>query len=165
MRSVVGGLLVQDADRAMEDPAHAQVVTQRAPTDAELRAMRFGLKVVKHVKSNAIAFVGAGPHAGARRRRDLARRSGARRARQGRRASASRSQGSVLASDAFFPFPDGVEEAAAAGATAIVQPGGSVRDDEVIAAADRRTWRWCSPACGTSGTEPEATRSATELGV
>src|SRR5215470_2301656 len=136
MRSVVGGLLVQDTDRAVEDPAHAQVVTRRPPNDDEVAAMTFGLKVVKHVKSNAIAFVA--------RDRTLALGGGATsrvdpvhaaRAKAGR--VGVDLQGSVLASDAFFPFPDGVEEAAAAGARAIVQPGGSVRDDEVIAAADR----------------------------
>ena len=136
MRSVVGGLLVQDTDRAMEDPAHAQVVTRRPPTDAEVEAMRFGLKVVKHVKSNAIAFVAPDRTlalgGGATSRVDPVHAARAKAARVG--VSLARS---VLASDAFFPFPDGIEEAAGAGATAIVQPGGSVRDDEVIAAADR----------------------------
>ena len=136
MRAVVGGLLVQDIDLAMEDPAAARVVTKRAPTESEVAAMRFGLKVVKHVKSNAIAF--------AREDRTLAIGGGATsrvdpvhaaRAKAGRVGISL--QGSVLASDAFFPFPDGVEEAAAAGARAVVQPGGSVRDDDVIAAADR----------------------------
>ncbi|MGH7787123.1 MAG: bifunctional phosphoribosylaminoimidazolecarboxamide formyltransferase/IMP cyclohydrolase [Candidatus Binatia bacterium] len=135
MRSVVGGLLVQDTDRAMEDPAHARVVTRRPPTDEELTGLTFGLKVVKHVKSNAIAFV--------RGDRTLALGGGATsrvdpvhaaRAKAGRVGISL--QGSVLASDAFFPFPDGLEEAAAAGATAIVQPGGSVRDADVIAVAD-----------------------------
>jgi phosphoribosylaminoimidazolecarboxamide formyltransferase / IMP cyclohydrolase len=135
-RSVVGGLLVQDTDRAMEDPAQARVVTRRPPTDAEVAAMTFGLKVVKHVKSNAIAFVTGNRTlalgGGATSRVDPVH---AARAKAGRVGVVL--QGSVLASDAFFPFPDGVEETAAAGATAIVQPGGSVRDDEVIAAADR----------------------------
>ncbi len=136
MRSVVGGLLVQDADLAMEDPAQAQVVTRRPPTDEEVTAMTFGLKVVKHVKSNAIAFVGPdrtlAVGGGATSRVDPVH---AARAKAGRVGVSL--VGSVLASDAFFPFPDGIEEAAAAGATAIVQPGGSVRDPEVIAAADR----------------------------
>jgi len=135
VRSVAGGLLVQDTDRAIEDPAHARVVTRRPPSDDEVTAMGFGLKVVKHVKSNAIAFVRAD--------RTLALGGGATsrvdpvlaaRAKAGRVGISL--QGSVLASDAFFPFPDGVQEAAAAGATAIIQPGGSVRDAEVIAAAD-----------------------------
>ena len=136
MRSVAGGLLVQDTDRAMEDPAHAQVVTRRPPTDAEVTAMTFGLKVVKHVKSNGIAFVGPDRTlalgGGATSRVDPVH---AARAKAGRVGVELR--GSVLASDAFFPFPDGVEEAAKAGATAIVQPGGSVRDPEVIAVADQ----------------------------
>jgi phosphoribosylaminoimidazolecarboxamide formyltransferase / IMP cyclohydrolase len=120
----------------MEDPARATVVTRRPPSAAEVTAMTFGLKVVKHVKSNAIAFVGPDRTlalgGGATSRVDPVH---AARAKAGRVGVAL--QGSVLASDAFFPFPDGVEEAAKAGATAIVQPGGSVRDDEVVAAADR----------------------------
>jgi phosphoribosylaminoimidazolecarboxamide formyltransferase/IMP cyclohydrolase len=136
MRAVAGGLLVQDLDRAMEDPATARVVTRRAPAQSEIAAMRFGLKVVKHVKSNAIAF--------ARADRTLAIGGGATsrvdpvhaaRAKAGRVGISL--DDSVLASDAFFPFPDGIEEAAAAGARAVVQPGGSVRDEDVIAAADR----------------------------
>jgi phosphoribosylaminoimidazolecarboxamide formyltransferase / IMP cyclohydrolase len=135
-RSVVGGLLLQDTDRAMEDLARAEVKTTRQPTADELAALIFGLKVVKHVKSNAIAFV--------KKDRTLALGGGATsrvdpvhaaRAKAGRVGISL--QGSALASDAFFPFPDGIEEAAGAGATAIVQPGGSVRDDEVIAAADK----------------------------
>lgn len=136
MRSVVGGLLVQDSDRAMEDPQHARVVTRRPPSDAEVAAMTFGLKVVKHVKSNAVAFVAPDRTlalgGGATSRVDPVHAARAKAGRVGVSLA-----GSVLASDAFFPFPDGIEEAAAAGATAIVQPGGSVRDDEVIAAADR----------------------------
>ncbi|MEO8606033.1 MAG: bifunctional phosphoribosylaminoimidazolecarboxamide formyltransferase/IMP cyclohydrolase [bacterium] len=136
VRTVVNGLLVQDIDRAIEDPAQAQVVTRRPPTDDELTAMRFGLRVVKHVKSNAIAFVRADRTlalgGGATSRVDPVH---AARAKAGRVGISL--QDSVLASDAFFPFPDGMEEAAAAGATAIVQPGGSVRDADVIAAADK----------------------------
>jgi len=135
-RSVVGGVLLQDADRSMEDPRQARCVTRRQPTDAEYDAMRFGMKVVKHVKSNAIAFVGAertlALGGGATSRVDPVH---AARAKAGRVGVSL--QGSVLASDAFFPFPDGVEEAARAGAVAVIQPGGSVRDEEVIAAADR----------------------------
>lgn len=136
MRTVVGGMLVQDIDRSIESPAEARVVTRRAPTAAELAAMAFGLKVVKHVKSNAIAFVAPGRTlalgGGATSRVDPVHAARAKAERVGIALN-----GSVLASDAFFPFPDGVETAAAAGAVAIVQPGGSVRDDEVIAAADR----------------------------
>jgi phosphoribosylaminoimidazolecarboxamide formyltransferase/IMP cyclohydrolase len=136
VRGVFGGLLVQDADRAMEDPRAAHAVTERQPTDAELTGMAFGLKVVKHVKSNAIAFVNAEQTlalgGGATSRVDPVHAAHEKAARVG-----ISLHGSVLASDAFFPFPDGVEAAARAGATAIVQPGGSVRDDEVIAAANR----------------------------
>jgi phosphoribosylaminoimidazolecarboxamide formyltransferase/IMP cyclohydrolase len=136
VRSVVGGLLVQDTDRAVEDIARVEAVTQRQPTAEERTALAFGLKVVKHVKSNAIAFVKADRTlalgGGATSRVDPVH---AARAKAGRVGVSL--QGSALASDAFFPFPDGIEEAAAAGATAIVQPGGSVRDAEVIAAADK----------------------------
>jgi phosphoribosylaminoimidazolecarboxamide formyltransferase/IMP cyclohydrolase len=135
VRGVFGGLLVQDADRAMEDPRTAKVVTKRQPTADEAAGLAFGLKVVKHVKSNAIAFVEAhrtlALGGGATSRVDPVHAAREKAARVG-----VSLEGSVLASDAFFPFPDGVEEAAKAGATAIVQPGGSVRDDEVIAAAD-----------------------------
>ena len=136
LRGVFGGLLVQDADAAMEDPRAAKVVTKRAPTDEEYTGLAFGLKVVKHVKSNAIAFVGPDRTlalgGGATSRVDPVHAARDKAARVGVSLA-----GSVLASDAFFPFPDGVEQAAQAGATAVVQPGGSVRDDEVIAAADR----------------------------
>jgi phosphoribosylaminoimidazolecarboxamide formyltransferase / IMP cyclohydrolase len=135
VRGVFGGLLVQDADRAMEDPYSGRVVTRRHPTEPELAGLAFGLKVVKHVKSNAIAFVAADRTlalgGGATSRVDPVHAAREKAARVGLSL-----QGSVLASDAFFPFPDGVQEAAKAGATAIVQPGGSLRDDEVIAAAD-----------------------------
>ncbi|GIW43688.1 MAG: bifunctional purine biosynthesis protein PurH [Candidatus Binatia bacterium] len=136
VRGVFGGLLVQDRDRAMEDPRSGRVVTRRSPTPEEYAAMEFGLKVVKHVKSNAIVFCNA--------RSTLAIGGGATSRVDpvfSARAKAQRVgvdlRGSVLASDAFFPFPDGVEVAAEAGITAVVQPGGSVRDEEVIAAADR----------------------------
>jgi phosphoribosylaminoimidazolecarboxamide formyltransferase/IMP cyclohydrolase len=136
VRGVVGGFLVQDVDRSMEDPAEAKVVTKRKPTDDELTAMRFGLKVVKHVKSNAIVFCRADRTlaigGGATSRVDPVHAARAKAGRVG-----IDLKGSVLASDAFFPFPDGVEEAAQAGAVAVIQPGGSVRDDDVIAAADR----------------------------
>jgi phosphoribosylaminoimidazolecarboxamide formyltransferase/IMP cyclohydrolase len=136
LRGVVGGILVQDTDRSTEDPAAGRMVTKRAPTDQEMSGLRFGWKVVKHVKSNAIAFVAAD--------RTLALGGGAtsrvdpvHAAREKAKRVGISLQGSVLASDAFFPFPDGLEQAAAAGATAVVQPGGSVRDEDVIAAADR----------------------------
>jgi phosphoribosylaminoimidazolecarboxamide formyltransferase/IMP cyclohydrolase len=136
VRGVIGGALVQDADRVVEDPSAAQVVTKRQPTPSEIAAMRFGLKVVKHVKSNAIAFVAEDRTlaigGGATSRVDPVHSARAKAGRVG-----VDLKGSVLASDAFFPFPDGVEEAAKAGAVAVIQPGGSVRDEEVIATADR----------------------------
>jgi len=136
VRGVAGGLLVQDADVSMEDVRQAKMVSKRAPSPQELAGLAFGLKVVKHVKSNAIAFVNANGTlalgGGATSRVDPVHAARAKAARVG-----ISLQGSVLASDAFFPFPDGVEEAATAGATAIVHPGGSVRDDEVIQTADK----------------------------
>lgn len=135
VRGVCGGLLVQDADLAMENPQAARVVTTRQPTAEESAGLAFGLKVVKHVKSNAIAFVDAhrtlALGGGATSRVDPVHAAREKAARVG-----ISLRGSVLASDAFFPFPDGVEHAAKAGATAIVQPGGSVRDEEVIATAN-----------------------------
>ncbi len=137
VRGVRGGLLVQDADAPGAEFDAAKVVTKRQPTDAERAALRFGWRVVKHVKSNAIVFaapdrtlaVGGGQTS----RVEAIRNAVARAARLD-----IALQGSVLASDAFFPFPDGLEEAASAGATAFVQPGGSTRDEEVIRAADAR---------------------------
>jgi phosphoribosylaminoimidazolecarboxamide formyltransferase/IMP cyclohydrolase len=133
LKNISGGLLVQDADvRPLQD-ADLKVVTQRPPTPAETRALLFAWKVCKHVKSNAIVYardgqtVGVG--AGQMSRVDAAK--------IGAMKAQLPLQGTVAASDAFFPFPDGVEEIARAGATAIIQPGGSQRDPEVIAAADR----------------------------
>lgn len=137
MRSVIGGVLVQDRDDAPFDEAAARVVTRRQPTEAERRAMRFGWRVVKHVKSNAIVFAGEdrtlGIGAGQMSRVDSARIA----VWKAKDAGLSLT-GSAVASDAFFPFPDGLIAAAEAGATAAIQPGGSVRDAEVIAAADER---------------------------
>jgi phosphoribosylaminoimidazolecarboxamide formyltransferase / IMP cyclohydrolase len=136
LRRVFGGVLVQESDVALEDVAACRVATQRKPSEEELRALAFGWAVVKHVKSNAVVFASAdGTLAiggGATSRVDAIHQAREKAARVG-----IDLRGSVLASDAFFPFPDGVEVAAAAGATAFVQPGGSVRDEEVIAAADR----------------------------
>jgi phosphoribosylaminoimidazolecarboxamide formyltransferase/IMP cyclohydrolase len=132
MRRVSGGMLVQDRDAVDLDPGALKVVTKRAPTREEMRALRFAWRVAKHVKSNAIvlateyATVGIG--AGQMSRVDAARLA--------RMKANFPSQGTVLASDAFFPFRDGVDAAAEAGVTAVIQPGGSVRDAEVIAAAD-----------------------------
>lgn len=137
LHSVPGGLLAQQPDRTPGAGAlEPRVVTQRAPSDEEWRALRFSWRVAKHVKSNAIVFGGAdrtlGIGAGQMSRVDSTRIAVI----KAQNAGLSL-QGSVVASDAFFPFPDSVETAAAAGATAIIQPGGAMRDDEVIAAADR----------------------------
>jgi phosphoribosylaminoimidazolecarboxamide formyltransferase / IMP cyclohydrolase len=132
MRRVSGGMLLQDQDGADVDPAGIRVVTKRSPTAGENAALRFAWKVAKHVKSNAIvlasecATVGIG--AGQMSRVDSAKLAVMK--------ANFPTQGTALASDAFFPFRDGVDAAAAAGVTAIIQPGGSVRDEEVITAAD-----------------------------
>ena len=133
-RRVAGGFLAQEPDAYVDDAIELRVVTKRAPSEEELADLRFAWKVVKHVKSNAIVVVkdrtllgmGAGQpnrvtsvHLALRRAEERAR-------------------GAVLASDAFFPFPDGVELAADGGVTAVIQPGGSIRDQEVIEAADAR---------------------------
>ena len=137
LRSVPGGLLVQTADLADLDPGALRVVTRRAPTPAELDALRFAWRVVKHVKSNAVVLAAAdrvlGVGAGQMNRVDAARLAVER-----ARALGHATAGSVCASDAFFPFRDGLDVVAAAGVTAVIQPGGSVRDAEVIAAADER---------------------------
>ena len=136
MRSVCGGVLVQQADVAAELTT-TNVVTKRKPTKAELNAMLFGWRVVKHVKSNAIVYAKAdrtlGIGAGQMSRVD-ASRIAVWKANEGGLSL----KGSAVASDAFFPFPDGLLAAADAGATCAIQPGGSVRDKEVIAAADDR---------------------------
>ncbi len=135
VRSVPGGLLVQDADLADLDPAALQVVSRREPTAAEWRGLRLAWRVAKHVKSNAIVLAAPeqvlGVGAGQMSRVDAARIA-VMRARQHGHPLA----GAVAASDAFFPFRDGLDVLAEAGATAVIHPGGSVRDDEVIAAAD-----------------------------
>ncbi len=136
LRRVYGGVLVQESDAAMEDLATAKVASRRKPTDEELRALAFGWRVVKHVKSNAVVFAAAdGTLAiggGCTSRVDAIHQAREKAARVG-----IDLRGSALASDAFFPFPDGLEVAAAAGATSFVQPGGSMRDDAVTEAADR----------------------------
>jgi phosphoribosylaminoimidazolecarboxamide formyltransferase / IMP cyclohydrolase len=141
VRSVAGGLLVQDRDTVVED-IELTVVTKRAPSERELADMRFAWRVAKHVKSNAIVYVkdGAtvGIGAGQMSRVDSSRVA-ARKAEDAAQAAGMAeplTKGSVVASDAFFPFADGLLAAVAAGATAVIQPGGSVRDKEVIAAAD-----------------------------
>ncbi|HEV8583943.1 MAG TPA: bifunctional phosphoribosylaminoimidazolecarboxamide formyltransferase/IMP cyclohydrolase [Methylomirabilota bacterium] len=134
-RSVLGGLLAQSTDQVDLDPAALKVVTRRAPTEAETRALRFAWRVGKHAKSNAIVLTSAdqviGVGAGQMNRVDSARLAVLRAGEVG-----LRTQGTVCASDAFFPFRDGLDVVAAAGATAVIQPGGSLRDEDVIAAAD-----------------------------
>ncbi len=135
IRSVAGGLLVQDGDVPQE--IRQKVVTKRQPTKGELEAMLFGWRVVKHVKSNAIVYsardrtlgIGAG---------QMSRVDASRIAIWKAEEAGLKLKGSAVASDAFFPFPDGLTAAADAGATCAIQPGGSVRDEEVIAAADSR---------------------------
>ncbi len=141
-RQVAGGFLVQDRDNGFVTPADLKVVTKRAPTELELADLLFAWTVAKHVKSNAIVYVRGGATVGigagqmsrvdstriaARKSADMAEALGL---------TEPTVRGSVVASDAFFPFPDGLLTAAEAGATAVIQPGGSMRDAEVIAAAD-----------------------------
>ncbi|MDQ7793592.1 MAG: bifunctional phosphoribosylaminoimidazolecarboxamide formyltransferase/IMP cyclohydrolase [bacterium] len=133
LRPVSGGLLVQEADLAAVTPASWRTVTARGPSDRELADLVFAWRVVRAVRSNAIVLARDGVTAGIGGGQTS--RIGA--ARIAIAAAGERSRGSVLASDAFFPFPDVVEAAAAAGVTAIVHPGGSLRDGESIAAADR----------------------------
>jgi phosphoribosylaminoimidazolecarboxamide formyltransferase/IMP cyclohydrolase len=142
-RQVAGGFLVQDADIDTITAADLKVVTKRAPTEAELADLLFAWKVAKHVKSNAIVYVKDGATVGvgagqmsrvdstriaARKAQDMAEALGL---------AQSPAIGSVVASDAFFPFPDGLLTAAEAGATALIQPGGSMNDPAVIEAADK----------------------------
>ncbi|UWQ21433.1 bifunctional phosphoribosylaminoimidazolecarboxamide formyltransferase/IMP cyclohydrolase [Jannaschia sp. W003] len=142
MRQIAGGWLVQDHDAAMIAESDLRVVTKRAPSEAQMRDLLFAWRVAKHVKSNAIVYardgatvgVGAGQMSrldssriAARKAEDMAEALGL---------PHSAAQGSVVASDAFFPFADGLLAAAEAGARAVIQPGGSMRDDEVVAAAD-----------------------------
>jgi phosphoribosylaminoimidazolecarboxamide formyltransferase/IMP cyclohydrolase len=143
VKSVAGGLLVQSRDSAVVDALDLRVVTRRAPSEAELSDLAFAFRVAKHVKSNAIVYakdgatVGVG--AGQMSRVDSSRIA-ARKALDATEAAGLAeplTKGSVVASDAFFPFADGLLAAVEAGATAVIQPGGSMRDDEVIAAADR----------------------------
>jgi phosphoribosylaminoimidazolecarboxamide formyltransferase/IMP cyclohydrolase len=141
-RQVAGGFLVQDRDAGFIAAADLKVVTKRSPSQAELADLLFAWKIAKHVKSNAIVYVKDGATVGvgagqmsrvdstriaARKAQDMAEALGL---------AQSPTIGSVVASDAFFPFPDGLLTAAEAGATAVIQPGGSMNDDQVIAAAD-----------------------------
>jgi phosphoribosylaminoimidazolecarboxamide formyltransferase/IMP cyclohydrolase len=142
MRPVAGGFLVQGRDNAVVDDLDLTIVTKRAPSAAELADLRFAFSVAKHVKSNAIVYAKAGATvgigAGQMSRLDSSRMA-AMKAEDAAKAAGlleSLAKGSVVASDAFFPFADGLLAAAAAGVTAVIQPGGSMRDDLVIAAAD-----------------------------
>jgi phosphoribosylaminoimidazolecarboxamide formyltransferase/IMP cyclohydrolase len=142
LRSLAGGILAQTRDAGRVTAADLRVVTKRAPTDAELADLLFAFRVCKHVKSNAIVFakdgatVGVG--GGQPNRVDSARIAAWKAEEAAKTAGLPQrlTQGSVVASDAFFPFADGLEAVVAAGATAVIQPGGSIRDAEVIAAAD-----------------------------
>ena len=131
-RTISGGLLIQDRDLATLDEAQVKVVSQRPPSLEETQALRFAWVIAKHVKSNAIVYARAGQlvavGAGQMSRVDSVK--------IGAIKAHLPLSGTVLASDAFFPFRDGVDEAARAGITAVIQPGGSVRDEEVIASAN-----------------------------
>ncbi|MGB6535266.1 MAG: bifunctional phosphoribosylaminoimidazolecarboxamide formyltransferase/IMP cyclohydrolase [Xanthobacteraceae bacterium] len=141
-RTVAGGFLVQSRDNAVVDDLELKQVSKRAPTNAELGDLRFAFRVAKHVRSNAIVYardlatvgIGAGQMSRVDAARIAARKAADAAAAAGLAEPATR--GSVVASDAFFPFADGLLVAIEAGATAVIQPGGSVRDDEVIKAAD-----------------------------
>ncbi|HEY2661149.1 MAG TPA: bifunctional phosphoribosylaminoimidazolecarboxamide formyltransferase/IMP cyclohydrolase [Caulobacteraceae bacterium] len=141
-RSVAGGFLVQSRDTARITAADLKIVTKRAPTPREIEDMLFAFTVAKHTKSNAVIYAKdgqtAGIGAGQMNRRDSARIAALRAAEaaEAARLPQSLAKGSACASDAFFPFADGLIQAVEAGATAVIQPGGSIRDDEVIAAAD-----------------------------
>ncbi|MDU0342823.1 bifunctional phosphoribosylaminoimidazolecarboxamide formyltransferase/IMP cyclohydrolase [Bosea rubneri] len=142
LRTVAGGFLAQARDNAVVDDMELKVVTRRQPSEAELADLRFAFRVAKHVKSNAIVYaknlatvgVGAGQMSRVDSSRIAAWKAGE--AAKAAGVPESLAKGSVVASDAFFPFADGLLAAAEAGATAVIQPGGSMRDDEVIKAAD-----------------------------
>ncbi|TPJ34117.1 bifunctional phosphoribosylaminoimidazolecarboxamide formyltransferase/IMP cyclohydrolase [Mesorhizobium sp. B2-8-3] len=142
VKSVAGGLLVQSRDNAVVDDLELKVVTKRAPTPAELADLKFAFRVAKHVKSNAIVYakdgatvgIGAGQMSRVDSSRIAARK--ALDAAEAADLTEPLTKGSVVASDAFFPFADGLLSAIEAGATAVIQPGGSMRDEDVIAAAD-----------------------------
>ncbi|WP_147127139.1 bifunctional phosphoribosylaminoimidazolecarboxamide formyltransferase/IMP cyclohydrolase [Shimia ponticola] len=142
VRQVAGGFLVQDKDTGHVDLSDLKVVTKRAPTDQEMTDLLFAWKVAKHVKSNAIVYakngatVGVGAGQMSRLDSALIAAKKAERMAEAMGLPEPLTKGSAVASDAFFPFADGLMEAAAAGASCVIQPGGSMRDDEVIAAAD-----------------------------
>ncbi|MEO0881176.1 MAG: bifunctional phosphoribosylaminoimidazolecarboxamide formyltransferase/IMP cyclohydrolase [Pseudomonadota bacterium] len=142
VKTVAGGLLVQSRDNGRIEKSDLKVVTKRSPSNAELEDLLFAWRVAKHVKSNTIVYAKdgstAGIGAGQMSRIDAARIAALKAEDAAKAAgwSEPRTKGCVAASDAFFPFADGLLQAASAGATAVIQPGGSIRDDEVIAAAD-----------------------------
>jgi phosphoribosylaminoimidazolecarboxamide formyltransferase / IMP cyclohydrolase len=137
---LAGGFLAQSRDNGRIDPAALKVVTKRAPSERELADMVFAFRVAKHVKSNAIVYardgatVGIG--AGQMSRVDSSRIAAWKAREAAPEGAAPKTEGAVVASDAFFPFADGLLAAVEAGASAVIQPGGSMRDEEVIAAAD-----------------------------
>ena len=132
MRSIDGGLLVQTVDQLIAQPADWAVATERAPTAEEMADLEFAWQIAANVTSNTIVLAkdrqAVGIGAGQQNRRDAGRIAAEK--------AAGRAAGGVCASDAFFPFKDGLEAAIDAGCTAVIQPGGSIRDDEVIAAAN-----------------------------
>jgi phosphoribosylaminoimidazolecarboxamide formyltransferase/IMP cyclohydrolase len=136
LKQISGGVLAQEPDRHELAESDLKVASRRTPTDAERRALLFAWKVAKHVKSNAIVFAGDGRTlavgAGQMSRVDSVKIAVMKAATAGLSLA-----GSVFASDAFFPFPDSIEEAGKAGATAVIQPGGSMRDQEAIDTANR----------------------------
>jgi phosphoribosylaminoimidazolecarboxamide formyltransferase / IMP cyclohydrolase len=136
MRRIAGGLLVQDKDVQVERAQDATVATERAPTAEEWAALDFAWRASRHVKSNAIVFAKAGQLLGVGAGQ-MSRIDASRIAAQKARDQGHALEGSAAASDAFFPFADGVEAIAASGATAVIQPGGSKRDAEVVEAANR----------------------------
>jgi len=141
-RTVAGGFLVQGRDTAMIDEIEMKVVTERAPTETEIEDLKMAFAIAKHVKSNAIVYVKdgqtAGIGAGQMSRIDSARIAAIKAEEAARAANwpEPKTKGSAVASEAFFPFADGLLSAVAAGATAVIQPGGSIRDHEVIDAAN-----------------------------
>jgi phosphoribosylaminoimidazolecarboxamide formyltransferase/IMP cyclohydrolase len=136
LKRIAGGVLVQEPDRHKLIEADLKIATRRAPTDAERLALLFAWKIAKHVKSNAVVFTREGQTVGVGAGQ-MSRVDSVKIAVIKAETAKLSLAGSVVASDAFFPFPDGVEEAGKAGATAVIQPGGSVRDEDVIAAADK----------------------------
>ena len=143
MKKVNGGLLIQTDEDVIIDPKNLQVVTERSPTDEETAALLFAWKLAKHVTSNAVVYVkgerAIGIGAGQMSRVDSAKIASMK--------ANEPTDGSVMASDAFFPFRDGVDEAAKAGVTAIIQPGGSIRDQEVIDAANEHNMAMVFTGC------------------